>query len=179
MLIALGAASQHTRLRIYLNDHLAGATGGVALARRCLANNRGTRYEGFLAHLLDGVEQDRQALGEVIDRLGMGRNRGKVLAAVVLERAGRLKPNGQLRGYSPLSRVIEFEGLRAGVQAKRSMWRAAQEVAADYPSLADFPFEEYLERASRQLEELEARRIDATREAFATRRSDEAATGVE
>jgi hypothetical protein len=33
-------ASNH--LRIYLNDHLAGASAGEALAKRCLSNNQGT-----------------------------------------------------------------------------------------------------------------------------------------
>lgn len=179
MLAVRGAASNPTRMRIYLNDHLAGATGGVALARRCLANNRGTGYEAFLADLLGRLHEDRQVLEGVIDRLGLRRSRGKVLAGLAVERVSRVKLNGQLRGYSPLSRVIEFEGLCAGVDAKRSMWRSLREVAADYPPLADFPFDEYLERASRQREELEVRRLDAARDAFAPRGSDEAATGVE
>lgn len=175
---ALRAANTRTRVRIYLNDQLAGATGGVALARRCLGNNRGTRFEEFLADFLERVEEDRRALERLIDRLGLSRNLGKVLAGLAVERASRLKLNGQLRGYSPLSRVVELEGLCAGVDAKRSMWRALQEIAADYPPLADFPLDEYLQRASRQREELEARRLDAAREAFGASRSDEAPAGM-
>lgn len=167
------------RLRIYLNDHLAGATGGVALARRCLENNRGTRYEAFLAALAEGVETDRQALVDVIFRLGLGRNPTKVLAAHVVERVSRLKLNGQLRGYSPLSRVVEIEGLCAGVEAKRSMWRALRGVTADYPALADLPVDDYIERASRQRDELERHRLDAVREAFASRAIEQPATAGE
>ena len=33
---------------------------------------------------------------------------------------GRFKLNGQLRGYSPLSRLVELEILMAGIDAKRS-----------------------------------------------------------
>lgn len=174
-----GTEGERTRLRIYLNDHLAGATGGAALARRCLANNRGTRYEAFLADLADEVEEDREALDGVISRLGLARNPAKLLAANLVERVARLKLNGQLRGYSPLSRVIEIEGLCAGVEAKRSMWRALREVAVDYPAVADFPFDEYRERASRQREELERHRLDAARESFATHAPDGAATAGE
>lgn len=36
----------------------------------------------------------------------------------VAEKLGRLKPNGQLHGYSPLSRVIELEGLYLGISGK-------------------------------------------------------------
>lgn len=179
MRAALRAASTRTRVRIYLNDHLAGATGEVALARRCLANNRGTRFEEFLVDFLGQVEEDRRALDSLVGRVGLHRNRAKALAGLAVERVSRLKLNGQLRGYSPLSRVIEFEGLCAGVEAKRAMWRALQEIAADYPPFADFPFGEYLERASRQSEELQSRHLDAAREAFTTGRSDRQATRVE
>jgi hypothetical protein len=35
----------HKLLSIYLNDHLAGSTSGIELAKRSAANNRGTPYE--------------------------------------------------------------------------------------------------------------------------------------
>lgn len=171
--------STRRRLRVYLNDHLAAATAGSALARRCLANNRGTPYEHFLADLAGQIEQDREALEDLVARLGLSRNRGKLLAAVVVERLSRLKLNGQVRGYSPLSRVVELEGLCAGVEAKRSMWRAVQEVVVDHPAVGDFPFDECVRRASRQRDELEGRRLDAAREAFATRTADDAPAAVE
>ena len=42
----------------------------------------------------------------------------------LLEKAGRLKLNGQLKGYSPLPRLVELEGLALGVTAKlASGWR--------------------------------------------------------
>lgn len=36
---------------IYLNDHLAGSTVGVALAKRTLGSNRDTQFEPFLERL--------------------------------------------------------------------------------------------------------------------------------
>ena len=51
--------------------------------------------------------------------------------------AGRLKPNGQLRGYSPLSRLVELELLLLGITGKRRLWPLLDElVGAD--SSADF-----------------------------------------
>ena len=46
-------------LGIYLNDHLAGATTGVELARRSRASNQGTELGDFLAELTAGIEADR------------------------------------------------------------------------------------------------------------------------
>lgn len=165
--IAWRQAGTPSRLRIYLNDHLAGAAAGSALAHRCLANNRGTAYEASLVSLAEQISEDRHRLEAFLQRLGLARSALKTLAGVLVERAGRLKLNGQLRGYSPLSRLVELEGLCAGVEAKRAMWGALAELVDAHPRLAGFPFDEAVERASRQRAELETLRLAAAREAFA------------
>ena len=45
------------------------------------------------------------------------------------EKLGRLKPNGQILGYSPLSRLVELETLALGITGKRSLWEALLGVA--------------------------------------------------
>ena len=57
--------------------------------------------------------------------LGVKPDRPKVAAGWTAEKIGRLKPNAQLRGYSPLSPLVELEGLLIGIQGKLAMWRAA------------------------------------------------------
>src|SRR4051812_45452331 len=91
-------------LGIYLNDHLAGATVGRELCRRSLSSNRDTEFGAFLEHLLAQIVEDRETLLELMRRVGAGVDRVKPFAATVGERLGRLKLNGSLRGYSPLSR---------------------------------------------------------------------------
>ena len=49
-------------LSIYLNDHLAGSTIGVALARRACAKNRGTPLGDHLERLTSEIESDRETL---------------------------------------------------------------------------------------------------------------------
>jgi hypothetical protein len=44
------------------------------------------------------------------------------------EIASRLKANGRLIGYSPLSRVLELEGLIMGITGKLEMWRSLQAI---------------------------------------------------
>ena len=69
-----------------------------------------------------------------MDRLGVGQGKLKPLAAVLGERLGRLKLNGRLRGYSPLSRLDELELLQIGVVGKRRLWRALEHThAGDLP----------------------------------------------
>ncbi|HVL65050.1 MAG TPA: hypothetical protein VM573_07770, partial [Actinomycetota bacterium] len=113
----MGAADTAVRsprdyLRIYLSDHHAACRATVALGRRVLKSNEGSALGTYLAdRLVPDLERDLSDLENVMRRLGFGPQRWKDAAATAAERVGRLKPNGQIRGYSPLSRVLELEGL--------------------------------------------------------------------
>jgi hypothetical protein len=154
------------RLRIYMQDHLAGATGGVELVRRARGANKDTPYGEPLARLADDIEADRRSLESLMDDLGFGADRAKNLAFWVGEKAGRLKLNGQLTGYSPLSRMIELEGLITGVNGKRSLWLTLRDVAGSVPELDADRIGRLVERAEQQLETLHELRARAGREAF-------------
>jgi hypothetical protein len=154
-------------LAIYLNDHLAGATGGLELAKRAAGSNRGTELGEFLERLRDEVEQDRASLVEAMRRLEIGRDRAKIAAGWAAEKAGRLKLNGRLIGYSPLSRVVELEALTLAVAGKLACWRALD--ALGDARLRDIGLPALIERGERQREELERFRLDAAREALAKR----------
>lgn len=153
------------RLAIYLNDHLAGATGGVELARRLLASNEDDPELGpALAEICAEVEADRETLKAAMDRLGVGQGRLKPAAAVLGERLGRLKLNGQLWGYSPLSRLEELELLQAGIVGKRLLWRALERTNAEV--LSGFELGALAERATGQLRRVEALHLKAASRAL-------------
>jgi hypothetical protein len=155
-------------LATYLNDHLAGATAGLALARRAASENEGSELGAFLSELADEIEADRGTLKEIMAALGVGTDRVKVVAARAFERVGRLKPNAQLRGYSPLSPLVELEGLRLGIQGKLGMWRALGEIAGPPPLDAE-RLSQLAARAERQAAEVEAHRLEVARSALAPR----------
>jgi hypothetical protein len=148
-------------LGIYLNDHLAGSIVGVDLARRTRGSNEGTELGDFLALLTVEIEEDRDTLEEVMEAVGAGRDRLKIAGAWAGEKAGRLKLNGSLLSYSPLSRVVELEGLRLGVEGKACLWRMLRELAD--PRLSAFDFDALIARAERQRDELEQCRLEAGR----------------
>ena len=154
-------------LRIYLQDHLAGSTGGLELARRARGANEGTPYGEPLAKLADDIDADRRSLKTIMDDLGFGADRAKNMAFWAAEKAGRLKLNGQLRGYSPLSRMVEIEGLISGVNAKLSLWRTLRDVADSVPELDAARIDRLIERAEQQIGTLQELRSRAGREAFA------------
>jgi hypothetical protein len=154
------------RLGIYLNDHLGGSTTGIELVRRACSKNQGSDYGRFLSELTKEIEEDREALLEIMDRLGIHRDPTKVAGGWVLEKMGRLKLNGQLRGYSPLSRLVELEGLALGVTGKLAGWKALRLVADNEPLLDAAALERLIERAERQQRGVEEHRLVAAREAF-------------
>ncbi|MEA2453636.1 MAG: hypothetical protein QOG04_2346 [Actinomycetota bacterium] len=153
-------------LGIYLNDHLAGAAAGLELARRTLGNNEGTIYESFLRDLVVAIEEDKAELETLMDTLGISHDRLKQGAAWMAEKAGRLKLNGQLTGYSPLSRLVEFEGLFLGVTGKRSLWRSLKQVAAHDSRLAVTDFDKLIARADEQRAAIEEHRLTAAADAL-------------
>ena len=155
-----------SKLSIYLNDHLAGATAGVELARRAAGSNRTTSYGPVLEKIAEEIEEDRQALEEIMDRLSVRTDRVKVGLAWSAEKAGRLKLNGELIRYSPLSRLVELEGLSLGVEGKLALWQSLRDTYADDRRLRNIDFEELIKRGRSQRRRLERQRRRAAEQAL-------------
>ncbi len=94
----------------------------------------------------------------------------RVLAQGV-ERVGRLKLNGRLVGYSPLSRVLELEALMSGVQAKRGLWRALRQ-SGEFTG-GDVDLSDLERRAIEQLDALSGIHEQAARLVFGAESSSE------
>jgi hypothetical protein len=152
-------------LAIYLNDHLAGATLGVELARRLRSSNRGDAEMGDpLSRICAEIEADQETLIRLMERLGVDRNPIKPALAKAAERLGRLKLNGQVRGYSPLSRVLELEVLAAGIGGKIQLWNALEQSFGE--SLESFDFHALAERADSQGQRVEDLHLAAAQRAL-------------
>ncbi len=153
-------------LAIYVNDHLAGAVGGVELAKRTLENNKGTEYEAFLTQLLADIEEDQTKLEGIMERSGIPKSPVKPGLAWAAEKVGRLKLNGALTGYSPLSRLVELEALRLGIEGKACLWRSLKEARPPDAAVTDEELDELIARARAQIEVVEEHRVKAARTAL-------------
>ncbi len=151
-------------LEIYLQDHHAGATAGVELARRSAGSNEGTAYGAELAAIAAEIDEDRKTLEWVMEELGVEPHLIKEAGAWLLEKLGRLKPNDSWLSYSPLSRVLELEGLIGGVSAKHPLWEGLRNALGE--SFAGADFEELAGRARDQRTRLERLHSRATAEAL-------------
>jgi hypothetical protein len=160
---ALGSSR---RLSIYLSDHRAGAEAGRARAKRFAVANRTSFLGDAASEVYDGIAADVRTLDEILVRLGYRPSRWKMILARAAELIGRLKPNGQLRGYSPLSRLIELELLIAGILTKESLWQTLAVVQQHRPELSEFDFGDLQRRALQQRMRLESRRTSTVDEAL-------------
>jgi predicted DNA-binding ribbon-helix-helix protein len=161
-----GPASPQTLLAIYLNDHYAGAIGALEVARRSRGSNTTPPLSVDLDRLIAELTDDRRALEQVMSLLGVARSGFKSTAAYLAEKAGRAKLNGQLTGYSPLSRVVELEGLALAVAHKRNLWQSLAQLAQRDDRLSTIDFDELIARADRQAKVLELQRLAATETAL-------------
>jgi hypothetical protein len=142
-------------LSIYLNDHLAGSTVGVNLARR-LAVEQDTMHE-----LAAEIVQDRKTLLALMGRLGVREDRVKVALAKAAEQASRVK----LGAGRPLNRLEMLETLSLGVEGKLAMWEALKR-SRGVRDVAAIDLDALIARARTQRERLEGERRRAADAAF-------------
>ena len=153
-------------LGVYLNDHLAGATAGLELARRMARTHRATPVGAALDGLAHDLESEREALLEIMAHLDVTVRHYKVYGAWILERLGRAKLNGRLLTRSPLSSLLEFEVLRLGVEGKAALWRTIWVLTADRDDSMTIRLSALLTAAQEQAELLEKLRMRAVDDAF-------------
>jgi hypothetical protein len=146
-------------LGIYLNDHLAGATAGMELARRAAKAAKAGDTAGPLRTFAAEVTEDRRALLDMMAALGVPVRSYKVWSAWIGEKAGRFKLNGRLLTRSPLSDLLELEILRLAVEGKAAGWRTLRTLAGPGRKLDAGRLDELISRAHRQAEMLEDLRI--------------------
>ena len=152
-------------LSIYLTDHLAGATAGVALAQRAAKHSAGTPAGRRLAQVAHEIEADRETLRHLMSELGIRHSPGKNVASWLVERLSRLKPNGRAGGEMQLQRMHELETLSLGIAGKLALWEslaAAPEAAA----AGRIDLDELIDRARSQRERVEMERITLARGAL-------------
>ena len=150
---------QRSFLAIYLRDHHAAGVAGTRLARR-IAKAPATTSD--LAEVALEIHQDLAALEAIMRNLGVERDGMKDAVARIGERLGRVKPNGRLRGRSPLSDLEELETLLVGITGKRALWLSLRASSAAPRESLD----RLVERAERQRTAVEEARLQAVRRVF-------------
>ena len=156
-------------LGIYLNDHLAGVVVGANLARRLAASEREWTRVDVLDRLAIQLADDRTALLDMMAALDVPVRHHKSWVGWSPERVGRFKLNGRIFVRSPLSRVLELEAMRLGVEGNAAAWRTLRTRATTDDRLDADRLDKLIERAGFQIDQLEELRIEAATEVFCGR----------
>lgn len=154
-------------LEVYLNDHLAGATGGARLAHRLASHQGDPERARELTTLASEVDRDRTTLRQLMRELGVPVHRYLLTAALVGERLARLKPNGRLLRKSEVRAVMELETMLLGVQGKAALWRLLRNLPEGRVRGRAELLDGLLTRADRQADTLERLRERAAVEVMA------------
>lgn len=155
----------HRRLIVWLDDHAALLTGAIALLDRFVRENEGERWAPRVEKLRGSFEGDRARVVDLLARLDAEPSPVKDAVLRLGEMLGRLKPNAQLTGYSPLSRAEELEALTLATQARVLMWAALGRTRIPLP---DDDFRDRERRAREELLALQKLHMAAAEEAMAT-----------
>ncbi|MCW4355941.1 hypothetical protein ONR57_21785 [Hoyosella sp. YIM 151337] len=151
-----------------MNDQLALGIGWRQLAKRSQRSNRGTEVGNALAEVATGIAEDVETFRDMMRRLGFRENPVKVLGALASERLGRLKLNGRIVRYSPLSRFDELDFLTMGIEGKKQLWHTLESLADLTTRLPEVDFQHLIDRAEHQRTLLEPHRLQAGKAAFRT-----------
>ncbi|HEY0416384.1 MAG TPA: hypothetical protein VGC78_08355 [Gaiellaceae bacterium] len=144
-------------LAIYLDDQLALGVVWREIARRAARENAGTEYGRPLAEVAEAIAEDVETFEGIMRRVGVRPKRWKRAGAVLAERSGRLKLNGHVLSYSPLSRFAELEFLTMGIDGKKQLWQTLRDLAA----IDGVDFDALIARADAQRKLLEPLRASA------------------
>jgi hypothetical protein len=155
-------------LEIYLRDQLALGVAWRELATRAARNNRGTSVGEALEEVRRGIAGDVETFQGIMRALGVAPSVTKNVLATIGERAARLKLNGRILRYSPLSRFEELEALIIGIDGKVTLWTNLRDAAGSDPRLAGVDFEGLIDRALSQRAVLEPHHRRAAKDALAT-----------
>ena len=148
----------------YLNDHLAGSVAAVELVEWASRAHEGTPLGRFLAELGEDIKADQETLRDILKRVGGSENRVKQAGAWLTEKASRLKLGST--DEAPLARLEALESLGLGILGKLALWHALRAVTPGHRELMGFDFARLEQRAAEQHDRVEARRLEAVREAL-------------
>ena len=144
---------QRQALIAYLRDHLSGSDMAIRVVRRLDSSRRDTEDRRLAHRLATEFEEERSVVRTLLARLGAS---GRSIKRAAGFGSGMLLSVTAGGGPGDLSLLQTLEGLAIGVQGKRCMWRALQDLRLS--TVHGMSFVELEAKAVRQWEAIEERR---------------------
>lgn len=151
-------------LDTYLNDHHAGATAGVNLARMAADEHQQHEHGPFFNELSHEIQVDHETLDQMMAKLGVEKSATKTAAAEVGSKLMAPKFTGT---EDDLNAFVTCETLSIGVEGKLCMWKALKCVADADAAFEEFDLDDLIARAQSQRDRIEAKRLELAPAALA------------
>lgn len=132
---------------------------GTDLAEQIRQRHQDTPLGELMGWIAPQIEEDRQILVDLMERMNTTKNPIKQAAGWVAEKASRVKFSGAGSGERDQGAFMALEALTLGVEGKASMWKTLKEVQSQYPPLASMNLDELIARAETQHDALERERL--------------------
>jgi hypothetical protein len=163
------ARDRRDALVTYLREHLSGSDSALEVVERLRRSHAGTSEGQLFGSLFEEFQRERDIVRAMLRELGASSFTMKRVAATMLG-GGLLAPAaGGERGELSLFRTLE--ALAIGVQGKRLLWRAMQQVEPGFDVVSRARLVELEVLAVRQWDALDQQRralVSATFATFAT-----------
>lgn len=153
-------------LGVYLKDHYAAAVGAVELLEHLSSAHDDKPLGTFFRDLLAEVKADHDRLHDIMKALGIEESPMRNAGAWVAEKFGRGKLGFGGGETSGIRLLQALETLAIGITGKLLLWRALQAAPETASRRAKTDFDHLALRAQKQVEEVEAKRLEAARETF-------------
>jgi hypothetical protein len=140
----------------YMHDHLAGARFAINLLESLRGDKQKLEVRRLADELVREIEEDRQVLQHLADKIGKPQNTLKEGAAWLAQKASLWKLGGE--GPS-LSTFEALETLSLGILGKLALWRALRVLQPNEPVLYETNFEQLCAKAEKQYFRVENLRI--------------------
>ena len=148
----------------YLNDHLAGSVSALELIEHWAHLHDGKPLGVFFSQIETEIRADQNVLRDLMRRLGVEESSLRQAGAWAAEKVGRVRLMIAGGEQGSLGLVLTLEGLIMGIVGKKLLWRSL--AVANLLQLSAYDFEGLRRRAEQQIEQIEAQRVRAVREAL-------------
>jgi hypothetical protein len=155
-------------IHVYLNDHLAGATAGVDLAKQAAERHDGELGE-FFTQLADEISADHNTLTSLMDQMDAHASGAKEVLAKAGSEISEAKFSGESMDDPEFGTFLTLETLSIGVEGKLCMWKALKVVEDEYAELKSADIDTLVERARSQRDKLESKRLEVAGSALSSK----------
>jgi len=162
----MGDGEQAKHLKVYLQDHYAGAVGALELLDHLSEAYRGNPLAAFFTELRGDIEADHKQLHNLMSALGLEESSLRNAGAWMAEKFGRIKVGITSEEDAKLRLLQALDTLLIGITGKKLLWRALAAVKESSPVLQRTDFAQMESRAAEQARRVEEQRLLAAQAAF-------------